>query len=443
MASTYTDSLRLELMATGEKSETWGTVANTAVFELLEDALVAETSINTTGGTTTLTTNNGAVDQARAIFLDISGTLVSNATITAPAKPKLYVVRNGTSGAFTVTIEPSGGTGITVTQGETALLYLDGTNTIGIGNESFTITTFGKSLVDDTDAATARTTLGLADFADKTAANEFTADQTIKSTDSGDAEGPALDLHRDSSTPADNDKGPVVRFKMEDDADNEDTFAKIGVTADDVSSTTEDGHLTVATVQAGTLADRVHVGGGVYTAGVTGGDQGAGTINAGTLYQGGTAIIIPTLLTEATLTGATVDFTSGIPSTAVRLTIMVDGASTDTTDEILVRLGDSGGFEDSGYVSKVFIDGNTVSVTNGFQMAHTMAAAETWTGMLQLVRMDTNNTWIANGMGGGTTSTNTQSLYGSKTLSGTLDRVRIMLNGAGSFDAGTVNILVE
>lgn len=163
MASTYSTDLRLEKQTQGENQDTWGDRLNDNTIEMLEDAICSETSISTTGGTTTLTTNNGSADQARNVFLDIGGTLVSNAEIEIPAVNKFYLVRNGTSGAFTVTVLVNGQTGQEVSQGASAVLYCDGTNTFSIGAEDTNISAFGATLVDDADAATARTTLGLGD----------------------------------------------------------------------------------------------------------------------------------------------------------------------------------------------------------------------------------------------------------------------------------------
>lgn len=129
MASTYTSRLRLEKQASGENDTTWGTKLNTGI-DLTDDAIAGMATINTTGGTTTLSTNNAASDEARMAILKITGTLVSNATIEIPALTKKYVVWNATSGSFSVTVKTSGGSGIVIGQGKVEFIFCDATDTM-------------------------------------------------------------------------------------------------------------------------------------------------------------------------------------------------------------------------------------------------------------------------------------------------------------------------
>ena len=100
MPSAYTSSFRLNLQAPGDNLNTWGTALNTGVFQLLEDALAGAVS-QALSGSLTLSSVNGATDQARCLALNItSGT---GGTITAPGVKKLYFVRNAASGAVIVT----------------------------------------------------------------------------------------------------------------------------------------------------------------------------------------------------------------------------------------------------------------------------------------------------------------------------------------------------
>lgn len=125
MASSYTDLLRLEKQANGENASTWGDKANT-VFELIEDAIAGMASINTTGGSTTLTANNSSTDESRMAIIKVSGTLVSNATIVIPSSSRIYWIWNNTSGAYSLTVKTSGGTGAVIPQSTKVVTICDG-----------------------------------------------------------------------------------------------------------------------------------------------------------------------------------------------------------------------------------------------------------------------------------------------------------------------------
>lgn len=124
MPSSYSVSLRLNLQAPGENLNTWGTNLNAGVFQLIEDALAGAVS-QSLSGSLTLTSANGATDQARCLALNITGG--TGGTITVPGVRKLYWVRNQASGAVVV----STGAGATASfgAGEVGLCYSpDGIN---------------------------------------------------------------------------------------------------------------------------------------------------------------------------------------------------------------------------------------------------------------------------------------------------------------------------
>lgn len=157
-----------------------------------------------------------------------------------------------------------------------------------------------------------------------------------------------------------------------------------------------------------------------------------------------------TRATAVTLTNQTsVDFT-GIPSWVRKITVMFDAVSTNGTSALLVQLGDSGGIETTGYTTSAgFIqDSATYSwaanITVGFQFGSLTAAAYSHCGSIEFSNIN-GNTWVGRGI-----QTSQSSLpniifsVGSKTLSATLDRVRLTtVSGTPQFDAGTVNIIYE
>lgn len=123
MPSTYSLRFRLNLQAPGENLNIWGAVQNTQVFQLLEDAIAKRVAFSLSG-TKTLTTANGATDEARCGFLDVtSGT---GGTVTIPPLEKIYLVRNAASGSVTVTTG-AGATAVVAT-GSIVLVVCDASN---------------------------------------------------------------------------------------------------------------------------------------------------------------------------------------------------------------------------------------------------------------------------------------------------------------------------
>jgi hypothetical protein len=128
MPSTYTSSLRLVLPATGELSNTWGTVFNAGATSLIDSSIAGTSSITMTAANYTLTSSNGASDEARAMFLVLGGTPGGSYNVIVPAVSKLYFVTNSTGAAQTV--KTSAGSGISVPNGARIALRCDGTDVL-------------------------------------------------------------------------------------------------------------------------------------------------------------------------------------------------------------------------------------------------------------------------------------------------------------------------
>jgi microcystin-dependent protein len=124
--SSYTSRIRLEKQIPGQNDNTWGTVLNGNVIDLVDDSIAAYTTITVSSVDVTLTQANGASDQARSAFLDISGALTGNVNVVIPALSKGYGIRNSTSGSFTVNIKTLTGTGQYIPQGQTIGVVCDG-----------------------------------------------------------------------------------------------------------------------------------------------------------------------------------------------------------------------------------------------------------------------------------------------------------------------------
>ncbi len=150
---------------------------------------------------------------------------------------------------------------------------------------------------------------------------------------------------------------------------------------------------------------------------------------------------------KASTSGTTVEFT-GIPSWVKRITVMLNGVSTSGSSNYQVELGDSGGYETSGYSGNAIMQGvANVNLSAGFVVSLSTASTQNWTGTLVLTNVS-GNIWIANGQtaipggfGGGAANVFTA---GTKTLSDILTQLRITTaGGSDTFDAGTINILYE
>jgi len=124
MASTYSN-LKIQLMATGENSGTWGTVTNDNLGVALEEAIVGSADVTFASGNVTLTlTNTNATQTARNLRLNLTGTTGGARDLIVPAIEKIYIVNNGC--ADTVTIKVTGQTGVAVPAGKTMFVYNTG-----------------------------------------------------------------------------------------------------------------------------------------------------------------------------------------------------------------------------------------------------------------------------------------------------------------------------
>ena len=157
----------------------------------------------------------------------------------------------------------------------------------------------------------------------------------------------------------------------------------------------------------------------------------AGTITSGTAV--------------ASTSGTSIDFT-GIPATAKRVTVMLQGVSTSGTSNYQVQIG-AGSVTTSGYaavgVSTAGAAIGTTAYTSGFVIVVPSAATNVNSGAVRITNL-TSNTWVAEGTVASTDTTRSNICAGSIALGGTLDRVRITtVNGTDTFDAGTINVMWE
>lgn len=130
MPSTYSPALRLELIGNGEQAANWGNTTNTNLGTLLEQAVTGVSSVAMLDANYTLVSGNGVSDEARNAVLVMTGTLTTTRSVIVPTSNKFYAVRNATTGGQSILIRTSAGTGVTLANGFTQLMYCDGTNVV-------------------------------------------------------------------------------------------------------------------------------------------------------------------------------------------------------------------------------------------------------------------------------------------------------------------------
>ena len=160
MASTFT-TLGIEKMATGENAGTWGDKTNTNL-DIVNTALSGYVEQSIAGGadTTALSILDGAATSvAQNAVIKLTGSITGNQIVTVPdSVEKVYIITNGTSGAFTVQFKTASGSGVTfgVSEKTTKLLYSDGTNIVDAGF-SGALDIEGRELILDADGDTSIT----------------------------------------------------------------------------------------------------------------------------------------------------------------------------------------------------------------------------------------------------------------------------------------------
>lgn len=128
MTTTYSPSLQLTLIGDGEQSGIWGQTTNTNLGTLLEQAITGVVSIVMSDANYTLSALNGVSDEARNAVLVVTGSNSTIRDVIPPVVQKLYTVVNNTSGGYAIRIIGATGTGVSIPNGATALVYCNGTN---------------------------------------------------------------------------------------------------------------------------------------------------------------------------------------------------------------------------------------------------------------------------------------------------------------------------
>ena len=133
MASSYSTDLKLELMVTGENSNTWGDKTNNNL-NLIQQAVAGYQSVALTSTTTTLAMTNATISNARNMVLEFTGSLSGNSTVNLPdGIEKVYFIKDSTTrNTYSLTFKTTSGTGVALTSSKITGAYSDGTNVTSI-----------------------------------------------------------------------------------------------------------------------------------------------------------------------------------------------------------------------------------------------------------------------------------------------------------------------
>ena len=131
MASSTSSDLKLELIATGEKSGSWGGITNTNL-EILEQAASGYLSLAVGSSDVALALTSFATSNGKNLYYKLTGTLAANRTVTMPSSAeRVFIVEDATarsSSNYTLTVKTVSGTGVTIPVKSKMVLYSDGTN---------------------------------------------------------------------------------------------------------------------------------------------------------------------------------------------------------------------------------------------------------------------------------------------------------------------------
>lgn len=139
MSSSYSNSLRIELIGSGDQAGTWGTTTDNNLAYLLDVGIAGYQTVSVTSASQALTYLNGATSSAslnQSVYAMLRFTTTTTATfaVYAPPVSKQYIAYNNSGYSMTLynsTVignTTAAGTGITIPNGSKYVVFSDGTN---------------------------------------------------------------------------------------------------------------------------------------------------------------------------------------------------------------------------------------------------------------------------------------------------------------------------
>ena len=136
MADSPTTEYGFRTQSLGSNVNTWGDTKLNEALSGIAQTIGKILTISITGNHTITSTNYVITAQNKNAGFKFTGTLTGNSNITVPDSNAYYLVINGTTGGFSLTVKTASGTGVTIAAGRQALVFCDSTNVV-LGTPSF------------------------------------------------------------------------------------------------------------------------------------------------------------------------------------------------------------------------------------------------------------------------------------------------------------------
>lgn len=421
MAYPNYSALKLQLMATGQNSGTWGNVTNVNL-EAVEEAITGSADVTFASNNQTLSASNTNSSQDfRNLRLNLTGTTGgSTRTLTVPDIEKVYIVNNTCGDA--VQVKNSTGSNISVPAGKTMYLFSTGSNVVDAVTHLTSLT-----LASPLPIASGGTGSNATAYSNL-ASNVFGV-LPIANGGTGSSAGPNVST-----------VSGVLPVLNGGTGSNIASFSGANITS-----------LNATNISTGTL-DIARGGTGINAVGTSG----------NLLTSNGTAWISSAPAATGLISGTAqplagqgfVDFT-GLPSGIKKLTVIIRGASTDGTAIPVVRIGAQSS------VAILFYQGTQMAIvsggnpgstanTTGIILNNSNTAANVYNGTVEFTALGSNYTWAYSAQMGLSDSTRLMINNGTIALgdyyvgAAELSNVRLTtIGGTGTYDAGTINIVYQ